>query len=542
LSTVAADRLDQVGERKTEGPGIARAAGAISCGVFASRILGFVRDMLIAKFFGAGTMADAFFVAFRIPSTLRELFGEGALSASFVPVFTETLNRKGKQEAWRLARATGSFLAAMLIVVSAAGIIAAPAIVWIMAPGFHVYPEKLSLTVFLTRITFPYILFVGIAALFMGILNSLRRYTAPAFAPTMLNLAMIGSVLFLSPLLNPPITSLAIGVLLGGIGQMAIQIPDLRREGGSLSLDFSWRDPALRRIGKLMLPGLMGLIITQANFFISTFLASFLKEGSVSFLYYSFRLVQIPIGLVGVALGTAILPFLSSSVARGSLDELNRITIFALRVSLFITIPITFGMIIFRRALVTVLFERGQFTPSMSREVAETLLYLSLGICFYVGDRILVSAFYSLQDTRTPMVISAIAVGVDIFCSILLMGPFQVRGLALATSLASLSHFTFLVTCLRKRVGRLGGGELRLSIFKIILSAVPMALFCHFLVESFPPWEQPRLLSRVVSLAGEMGAGGVAYLVLALFTGSEEAKYLVERFHKVFAQAGRRAR
>ena len=208
------------------------------------------------------------------------------------------MNLKGREEAWRLARITGTLLGCILLVVSTAGIVVAPLIVWVMAPGFHIFPEKLRLTIFLTRITFPYIFLVGMAALLMGILNSFRRFSAPAFAPTMLNLAMIFSALSLSSHLDPPVTSLAIGVLLGGIGQVIIQVPGVRREGGRFSFDFSWQDPSVRRVGKLMLPGIVGLAITQANFFVGTFLASFLREGSVSFLYYSFRLIQIPIGFV----------------------------------------------------------------------------------------------------------------------------------------------------------------------------------------------------------------------------------------------------
>jgi len=525
-----------MGDPESKPYGITGAAGAISSGVFVSRLLGFVRDMIIAKLFGAGMAADAFFVAFRIPNMLRELFGEGALSASFIPVFTETLNREGREEAWRIARITGTLLGSLLLVVVAAGIALAPLIVWVMAPGFHTYPEKMSLTISLTRITFPYLLFVGMASLFMGILNSFRHFTTPALAPTMLNLAMIFSALLLSPYLNPPVASLAIGVLMGGIGQMAIQIPGVRREGAKFSFDFQLREPVVHKIGRLMLPGIIGLAITQANFFIGTFLASFLKQGSVSFLYYSFRLIQIPIGLVGVALGSAILPFLSSSATEGSYLQLKRVTSLAVRLGFFITVPFTAGLIIFRRPLISVLFERGQFTELMSQEVAETLLFLSLGICFYVGDRIVVSAFYSLQDTKTPVTISAIAVATDILFSLLLMGPLQVRGLALATSIASFIHFCLLTVTLRKKIGSLGERELLRSLTRIILSTAPLVLLCYALVQGFPPLGQAKFLGKAGILALEILIGLGTYLGTAFLLRSEEAHSLLASLRKRFGR------
>ena len=505
---------------------ITTAAGAISSGILASRVLGFVRDMIIAKLFGASMSADAFFVAFRIPNMLRELFGEGALSASFIPVFTQTLNREGREEAWRVARITATLLASTLFLVTVAGFVLAPAIVWIMAPGFHINPQKLRLTVFLTRVTFPYIFFVGMAALLMGILNSLRRFIAPALAPVMLNLAMIFSALFLSPCVKPPVLSLAIGVVLGGIGQILIQVPAVRREGARFYPVFELYDPAVRKIGRLMVPGIIGLAITQANFFIGTFLASFLKEGSVSFLYYSFRLVQLPIGLVGVALGTAILPFLSSSAAAGSYQELKRITSLAIRLGFFLTLPFAVGLIIFREPIVAILFERGEFNALMTKEVAGTLLFLSLGISFYVADRIVVPAFYSLQDTRTPVVISAIAVGCDIFFSLLLMGPLQVRGLALSTSIASLAHFSLLLAVLRRKIGPLGGRELLRSLFRIGLSTAPLGLLGYYLVQRHSPLQQVGIAARSGLLALEIIIGLAAYLGSALALRSDEAIFL----------------
>jgi putative peptidoglycan lipid II flippase len=523
-------------DRESGGHGITSAAGAISSGVLVSRLLGFIRDMIIAKLFGAGMYADAFFVAYRIPNTLRELFGEGALSASFIPVFTQTLNREGKEGAWHIARISATLLASVLIIIVMIGMVLTPLIVWVMAPGFRMYPGKLQITILLTRVAFPYVFFVGMSALFMGILNSFRHFAAPAMAPSMLNLAVILSALFLSSHLNPPVLSLAVGVVLGGIGQMLIQVPGLRGEGARFYPDFELQNPAVLKIARLMLPGIMGLAINQANFFVSTLLASFLREGSVSFLYYSYRLIQIPIGLIGVALGTAILPFLSTSAATGSHQELKHINSLALRLGFFLTIPFTAGLIIFRHPIVAILFERGKFTALMTQEVSSTLLFLSFGICFYVADRIVVPAFYSVQDTKTPVIISAIAVGVDILFSLLLMGPLQVRGLALATSIASLAHFSLLIGLLRKKIGSLGGREILVSVFRTLFSALPMSILSYYLVVRWSPLQQAGILEKAALLALEILMGLATYLGTALLLRSDSALFLFQALRRRFGK------
>lgn len=307
---------------------------------------------------------------------------------------------------------------------------------------------------------------------------------------------------------------------------MLIQVPGLQREGAKFYLDFELRNPAVRKIGRLMIPGIVGLAITQANFFVGTLLASFLREGSVAFLYYSFRLVHLPIGLVGVALGTAILPFLSTSAASGSYPELKRITALALRLGFFITVPFTALAIIFREPIVAVLFERGEFTALMTTEVASTFLFLSFGICFYVGDRILVPTFYSLQDTKTPVVISAIAVATDVVFSLLLMGPLQVRGLALASSIASFTHFWLLLYLLRAKIGPLGVRDLLFSLSRIVLSTAPTAFLCYYLMWKFPPLQNPGISGRVGLLSLEILIGLVTYIGMAIILRSEEGLFL----------------
>jgi putative peptidoglycan lipid II flippase len=281
---------------------VAAAASVVSGATLVSRVLGYVRDMLIAHGFGAGIAADAFFVAFRIPNMARELLGEGALSAAFIPVFTETISKRGRPSAFRLAATAFWTLSLILVVICALGIVSAPVLVNLMAFGWRVDPEKLALTIDLTRMMFPYLFFIGLTALMMGILNSLGHFATPAFSPALLNIAIILSILFLGPVLENPVYALAYGVLGGGFLQLLSQFPPTMRRGVILTRMGEWRDPALSRIGKLMAPGAAGLAITQLNIFITTILATFLIQGSVSYLYYAFRLIHLPIGIVGVAM------------------------------------------------------------------------------------------------------------------------------------------------------------------------------------------------------------------------------------------------
>ncbi|MBW2085623.1 MAG: murein biosynthesis integral membrane protein MurJ, partial [Deltaproteobacteria bacterium] len=290
---------------------VTRAAWVVSSATLLSRVFGFVRDMVVAYFFGTGLFADAFFVAFRIPNLLRRLVAEGALTVSFIPIFTEYLTTRSRDEAFALARATLTFLSIGLVVLSILGVVLAPWIVRIFAPGFTAVPDKFALTVLLTRILFPYIFFIGLVALAMGLLNALGRFAAPALAPVLLNLSMIASILLLKDYFDPPILALAVGVLIGGLLQVLLQLPYLIKEGSLLGFSFNFGHPGLRQIGLLMAPAAFGAAVYQFSVFISTLLASFLPEGSISALYYADRLVQFPLGIFAIALGSAVLPSMS---------------------------------------------------------------------------------------------------------------------------------------------------------------------------------------------------------------------------------------
>lgn len=511
---------------KTSTHQLAAAASVVSGATFVSRILGYVRDMLIAHGFGAGLVADAFFVAFRIPNMARELLGEGALSAAFIPVFTETLTKEGRPSAYRVAASAFWALAAVLLVVCAVGIFAAPGLVRIIAPGFVGEPEKLTLTILLTRIMFPYLFFIGLTALMMGILNSLGHFAAPALSPAILNVTIILSLLFLAPHLDNPVFALAYAVMLGGMLQLLSQLPPALRRGVTLVRGGKWRDPVLGRIGRLMAPGVAGLATTQLNLFITTLLASFLAEGSISYLYYGFRLIHLPIGLIGVAVATAVFPAMSAAAAKRAPEDLKKTLVFALRITLFLTIPALVGLVIFRKTIIHLLFERGEFTPLATAATAQVLLGYCVGLCFFVANRVIIPAFHAFQDTVTPVKAGAIAVASNIVFSLVLMQPLQAAGLAVATSLASVINFSLLMVYLRKYLGSLRGEGLGKPLQKLALAGLCMAGTLYGLQGLFPALDAYGSIPALVGFVGEFAVGAGVFMAAAAFLGCEEARLI----------------
>lgn len=509
---------------------IARAASVVSSATLLSRILGFVRDMVIAKLFGAGMATDAFFVAFRLPNMLRELLGEGALSAAFIPVFTESLAQKGREAASELFRKTFTLLSLILIGVSLLGTFLAPLMVVAIAPGFTASPEMMDLTVFLAKMMFPYIFFIGLSALLMGVLNALEHFAIPALSPAVLNVAIIVSAVGLADRFEEPILSLGIGVLVGGLGQLLLQIPLALKRGISFRPTFELRDPILLRIGRLMTPGAAGLAITQINVFIGTLLASFLAEGSVSYLYYAFRLIHLPIGLIGVALATAILPALSVQAATRPLEELKETLVFSLRLAFFVTFPAMVGLLTFRVPIIHLLFERGEFTRHETLVTAEVLFFYAFGVCFYVLNRVIVPVFYALQDTRTPVLIGAVSVLANVTLSLLLIPSLQVSGLALATALSSSIGFSLLFLSLRRRLGSLHGKNLLSSFTKTSFSSLSIVL-----VGGMVLWRQELLLGagtlkEVLLLGVALFGSLVLFLLSSRLLKCEELRFLLEAF------------
>jgi putative peptidoglycan lipid II flippase len=504
-----------------ENHSLVKAAGVIGAATFTSRILGFIRDMVLARLFGATPAADAFYVAFRIPSLLRELFAEGSMSAAFIPVFTEYHSQKSPREAWELASAVFTTLLTIVTLVTLAGILAAPWLVQLLAPGFHDSPEKIALTTLLARVMFPYLLFISLAAVAMGILNSLRAFAVPAYAALFLNIFIIGCALFLSPLLEEPIIGVAIGVVAGGAAQFAMQLPSLKIRGLLFGFRFDPGHPGLRRIGRLMVPSLLGMSVTQVNLTISTILASFIA-GAPTYLFYGMRLIQFPLGIFGVALAMAILPTLSAQASRGAMEELRTTLGFGLRMILFIMCPAMLGLIFLRTPIVHLFFEHGTFTAHDTAETAMAVLCYAVGLWAFGGVRIIVAAFYSLQDTRTPALSAAVAVTANVVFSLMLMSPLGASGLALATALAGMVNGGILVAVLNRRLGGVEWASVGRSAGRVMVACIPLALACLWVAGAQVWTHQGEWAAKSVMLAVAIGLSLSGYLGIHALMRSEE--------------------
>ncbi len=506
---------------KDDNHSVVKAAGLIGLATFSSRILGFVRDMVLARLFGATAAADAFFVAYRIPNLLRELFAEGSMSAAFIPVFTEYHTLRSKQDAWELASAAFTTLLTIVTAITLAGILGAPWIAWLIGWGFHGEPAKLELTTVLTRIMFPYLLFISLAALAMGVLNSMRAFAAPAFSPVFFNIVIIGCAFLLAPQMEQPILGVAIGVVVGGAAQFAMQLPGLRVRGMLFGLLFQPRHPGVKRIGLLMVPSLLGLSVTQINILVSTFLGS-LFPGGPTYLFYGMRLIQFPLGIFGVALATAILPTLTAQAAKGALDDLRTTLGFGLRMILFIILPAMLGLILLRVPIVHLFFEHGSFTAADTAATATAVLCYAVGLWAFAGVRIIVSAYYSLQDTKTPAMTAALAVVANIIFSVILMGPLGAPGLALATALASMLNGSVLVAVLNRRLGHVEWGAVGRSAARVLVACMPLVLICLAVAQA-PVWQEPGAwIMKTVWLGGGISLSVVGYVAAHLWLGSEE--------------------
>jgi putative peptidoglycan lipid II flippase len=515
-------------QKETENRRVAKAAGVVGLATLLSRIFGFIRDMVVAGFFGAGLATDAFFVAFRIPNLLRRLFAEGSLTISFVPVFTEYLKKKSKEDAIGLANTAFTLLSIILVIVSLAGIFLSPLIVKIIAPGFSKVANKYELTVFLTRLMFPYIFFISLVALCMGILNSLRHFAAPALAPVVLNICIIGAAILLRNLFPEPIISLAVGVMIGGILQLAMQFPFLVKMGVKLRPSFDFKHPGVKKIGILMLPAVFGAAVYQLNIFISTLLASLLPNGSVSYLYYADRVVQLPLGVFAIAIGTASLPSLSEQASSGDSEEMKKTISFSLRLILFVTIPAMFALIALRVPIISVLFQRGEFNYQSTILTSQALLYYAVGLWAFSGVRVVVSAFYSLQDTKTPVKVAIVALFVNAILGVILMFPLKHGGLALATSIASAVNIIILFLMLKKKIGEFLGSEFYNSILKTILSSLAMWGIIALVNYIFPWNNKGPFNERLLMLTSGIIAGLITFLCFSYILKSGEMTTVFE--------------
>ncbi|MBI4654396.1 MAG: murein biosynthesis integral membrane protein MurJ [Nitrospirae bacterium] len=499
----------------------------IRIATFISRVLGYIKDMILAVFFGATGLSDTFFVAFRIPNLLRELFAEGSMSSAFIPVLTEHQTKQGMEEAKKLVKIIFTAILIFVSLICLIGIIFAPAIVTIIAPGFLSMPEKFSLTVLLTRVMFPFLLFISLAALVMGALNIRRVFFIPALAPAMLNAAIIATVLIFTTRMEQPIVAVAIGVAFGGFIQFAFQLPSFFKNGYSLAPEYNFTHPGLKKMAILILPATMGMAVAQINIFVSTILASYLPEGSITYLYYSMRLIQFPIGIFGVAMGMAVLPTLSEHAVKGEFDKLRGDFSFALRMLFFITVPAMAGLIALREPIVNILFQRGRFDYIATTGTTQALLFYSLGIWAIVGTRIVTASFYSMQDTKTPVKIAVAALTTNIILSLVFMGPLKHGGLALANAIASSVNFIALFSLLRKKLGRVDGRNILRSFVKTSLASAIMGAAGWLIIRSGMWKESGMLMQKTYTLSGVTAVCIAIYLLIMRLSKSEELKYLI---------------
>ena len=433
------------------------AIGSIGAATLASRVLGYGRDIVVARAFGAGPVTDAFFVAFRIPNLLRRLLAEGALSTGVVPVLSATLGNSGPIAFVRTVQVVAGAGLVVLCVVSALGMILARPIVSVMAPGWRTDPALFDLAVTLTRVMFPYLLLVGLAALAMGVLNAHHRFFTAALSPAVPNVTMILAVLFLSGRMSPAILALAIGVLAGGLGQLLIQLPEVRRLGVPLRPRLDWSHPAVREIGRRLWPVAFALAAVQITVLVNTLLASLLPAGSVSYLYYADRVMEFPLGVFGAAIATAALPGMSAQAARRDHQALSATLGFALRLGAFISVPAAVGLIVLAAPIVALLFQRGEFSASDVLLTAQALVGYAIGLPAFSATRVAAQAFYALGDIRTPVYIGFVTVAANVLFALVLMWPFGHAGLALASSLSSYVNLLGLCVILRRRRGLLVG-------------------------------------------------------------------------------------
>jgi putative peptidoglycan lipid II flippase len=494
-----------------------RALATVSGMTLLSRILGFVRDFVIARAFGAGLATDAFFVAFKLPNLLRRMFAEGAFSQAFVPILGEYKNQRGEADTRTLVDHVACLLSLALFVVTAIGIAAAPLLVWISAPGFAADAGKFELTVTLTRITFPYILFMSLVALSGGILNTWSRFALPAFTPVLLNLAFIGMALFAAPYFDPPALVLGWAVFLGGLLQLAIQLPALKKIAMLPRLSLNWRaawaDPGVRRVVTLMGPALIGVSVSQISLVINTIFASFLKTGSVSWLYYADRLMEFPSGLLGAALGTILLPSLSRCHASQNFAEYSKLLDWGLRLTLLLAAPAALALGILAVPLIATLFFHGAFTADDVFRTREALAAYAVGLTGLILVKVLAPGFYARQNVRTPVRIALISLAATQAMNVAFVFWLDLghAGLALSIGLAACLNAGMLYRGLRRQdiyTPQPGWGKF---VVKLLVAMVVMAATLWFAMGREAAWLQSGMLGRTIHLSWLVPLGAGAY-------------------------------
>jgi putative peptidoglycan lipid II flippase len=507
-----------------------RAAGIVALAVMLSRVLGLARELIFAGLFGAGRGMDAYITAYRAPNLLRDLFAEGALSVAFVTVFSKLGVEKGYEASWELARKMASLVLVFMSVVTLLGIIFAPALISLLAPGFDA--EKSAFAVELTRIMFPFILMVSLAALVMGMLNSRNVFGVPALASSFYNLGSIFGGVTLAWLMDPTfgpraLIGMAIGTLIGGFLQLAVQIPSLKKVGFTFHFDFGWRDAQVKRVVWLMLPAVIAASAVQVNVMINSIFASYLGDGAVSWLAYAFRLMQLPLGIFGVAVATVTLPAVSKIAAGGDMAHFRETLAKAIRLALFLTLPATVGLVLLSDEIIGLIYQRGKFTLNDTLQTGGALKFYAAGLMAYACIKVLSPAFYALDRKWTPMTVSFVAIALNVFLNWQLtfrlgMGH---RGLALSTGISAIANFLLLYFFMRRAAGGMESLKVLGSFARILVAAAGLAAVCMLGREWLAPWlGAPLLVDRAWSLLAIIGAGAAVYFALCALLRVDEAR------------------
>src|SRR6266699_3322593 len=518
-----------------------RAAGVVGLAVLCSRVLGLAREQIFAALFGGGRVMDAFTIAFRIPNLLRDLFAEGALSTAFVTVFSRTAALQDTAAAWRLADKVATLTAVSLSAITVTGIATAPWLVAALAPGFD--PGKAALTVTLTRIMYPFILLVSLAALVMGMLNARNVFGMPAMASSFFNLGSIVSGVLLGYWLDPhfgarAILGLAIGTLVGGTLQLVVQLPALRRAGHSFHPDFHWRDPGVRSILRLMGPSVIAASTTQLNVLVNSVFASQLGDGPTFWLTVAFRLMQRPLGIFGVALGTVALPLLARMAATGNTEAFRSELARGMRLTFLMTIPSSIGLMVLAEPIISVLYQHGRFG---AHESAEALRFYAIGLCGYAALKVLVNAFYALERRRTPMLVSFLAVGLNLALNWTLTVRFNWghRGLALSTACVATTNFLILYALMRSHLGRLESRAMLALLAKVALASAVLLLASWAGAQLLlADWAVQGFWPKCLSLALVIVLAAAAFFVSASALGISEVHEIARAVQRRLRRAG----
>ncbi|KTD21534.1 integral membrane protein [Legionella lansingensis] len=502
-----------------------RSTTLVSVMTLLSRVVGFIRDMVIAQLFGAQAGMDAFYVAFRIPNFMRRLFAEGAFSQAFVPVLAEYQQKRSFTEVREFVARIAGQLGAVLSLVTIVGVLGAPIIIWIFAPGFGEQSVRSVLATEMLRLTFPFLMLVSLTAMAGAVLNTYGYFGVPAFTPVLLNISMILAALYLCPHLEQPVVGLAWGVLIAGIAQLLFQLPFLYHRKLLVRPKLTWSDPGVKRVLKLMVPALFGVSIAQLNLMVDSIFASFLKVGSVTWLYYTDRLTDFPLGVFGVAIATVILPHLSRRHAEQSSEKYSRALDWGLRLILLIGIPAGLGLAMFSMPLIASCFAYGEFTPYDLMQTQKSLIALGSGVPAFMMVKVLASGFYARQDIKTPVKVGALAMIINSFLCLLLIWPLAHAGLALASALAGyVNSGVLLFLLVRRGVYQPSAGWLKF-ILQLLLANVAIAGYLFFMAGQSNYWLAQSAFWRLSLLLGHVFMAVIIYFVTLRLVGVHPAQF-----------------